>query len=102
MNSLILTDDELSVKIIAKLFFSSQQESQAAIEGFRISETMVNGYKFQVTVVKKFYKVKDSYPLNTINQIINSKNCVELPRTEINQILSFEKHICTLWQKDSN
>lgn len=45
----------------------------AAIEGFKMNETMVNAYKFQVTVVKKKYKIKDSYPLNTINHMPSTK-----------------------------
>ena len=72
MDFLILTDANTintSKNTIAKLFFTLQQESQATIEAFKMNETMVNAYKFQATVVKKNYKIKDSYPLNAINHM---------------------------------
>ena len=39
---------------------------------------IANPEKFQVTVVKKNAKMKDSYPLNINNLTVKSENCVKL------------------------
>ena len=46
--------------------------------------------------------MKDSYPLNINLEVINSENCVKLLGVEIDNKLSFEKHISTLGKKASN
>ena len=46
--------------------------------------------------------MKDSYPLNINDLTINSKNSVKLLGIEIDNRLSFEKHISTLCNKASN
>ena len=63
---------------------------------------IVNPDKFQATVVKKNCRMKNSYALNINNQTINSENCVKLLGIEIDNTLSFNKHISTLCKKASN
>ena len=63
---------------------------------------IVNPDKFQAIVVKKNCRMKDSYALNINKQIINSENCVKLVRIEINNTLSFDKHIFNLCKKAIN
>ena len=46
--------------------------------------------------------MKNSYALNINNQTINSENCVKLLGIEIDNTLSFNKHISTLCKKASN
>ena len=46
--------------------------------------------------------MKNSYALNINNQTINSENCVKLLGIEIDNTLSFNKHISTLCEKASN
>ena len=46
--------------------------------------------------------MKDSYPLNINQKVINSENCVKLLGVEIDSKLSFEKYISTLRKKASN
>ena len=46
--------------------------------------------------------MKDSYPLNISDVTINSENSVKLLGIEIDNRLSFEKHIFTLCNKASN
>ena len=43
--------------------------------------------------------MKDSYALNINNQSIDSENCVKLLGIEIDNTLSFDKHISTLCKK---
>ena len=62
---------------------------------------IVNPDKFQAVVVKRNNKMKDSYPLNINQAVTNSKNCVKLFGVEIDNKLSFEKHLYTR-QKASN
>ena len=57
---------------------------------------IVNPDKFQVIVVKKNDKMKDSYPLNINDLTINSKNRVRLFAIGIDNELSFEQHSSTL------
>ena len=63
---------------------------------------IVNLDKFQAIVVKIKSKMKDSYPLNINQEVINSENCVKLLGVEIVNKLSFEKHFPTLGKKASN
>ena len=58
--------------IIEKPLSSLEQDSQAAIDWFKINEMIVNPEKFQAIYVKKKYKMKDSYVLNINKQTINS------------------------------
>ena len=46
--------------------------------------------------------MKDSYSLNINQEVINSENCVKLLGVEIDNKLSFEKHISTLVKKANN
>ena len=87
---------------IEKLISTLEQDSQAAIDWFKINEMIVNPDKFQAIVVKKNCRMKDSYALNINKQIINSENCVKLVRIEIDNTLSFDKHIFNLCKKASN
>ena len=61
-----------------------------------------NTDKFQAIVVKRNSKMKDSNSLNIKQEVINSENCVKLLGVEIDNKLSFEKHISTLVKKVSN
>ena len=61
---------------------------------------IVNPDKFQAIVVKRNNKMKDSYFLNINQEVINSANCVKLLGVEIDNKLSFEKHISTLVKKN--
>ena len=63
---------------------------------------IVNPDKFQAIVVKKNCRMKDSYALNINKQTINSENCVKLLVIEIDNTLSFDKHISNLCKKASN
>ena len=53
---------------------------------------IVNPDKFQRIVVKRNNKMKDSYPLNINQEVINSENYVKLLGVEINNKL-FWKNI---------
>ena len=61
---------------------------------------IVNPDKFQAIVIKKNCRMKDSYALKINNQTINSENCVKLLGIEIDNTLSFNKHISTLCIKE--
>ena len=87
---------------IKKLISTLEQDNQAAIDWFKINEMIVNPDKFQAIVVKKYCRMKDSYALNINNQSINSESCVKLLGIEIDNTLSFSKHISTLCKKASN
>ena len=63
---------------------------------------IVNPEKFQAIVVKRNAKMKDSYPLNINDLTINYENSVKLLGIEIDNRLSFEKHVSTLCNKASN
>ena len=56
---------------------------------------IVNPDKFQVIVVKRSKKMKNSYTLNIKQQVINLENCVELLGLEIDNKLSSELSIQT-------
>ena len=58
--------------------------------------------KFQATAVKRNNKMKDSYSPHINQEVINSENYVKLLGVEIDNKLSFEKHISTLVKKASN
>ena len=72
---------------IEKLISTLEQDSQAAIDWFKINEMIVSPDKL-VIVVKKNCRMKDSYALNINNQTINSENCVKLLGIEIHNTLS--------------
>ena len=63
---------------------------------------IVNPDKFQAIVLKKNCRMKDFYALNINNKTINSENCVKLLEMEIDNTLSFNKHISTLCKKAGN
>ena len=89
-------------KTIEDLIYTLETESQKAIEWFKLNEMIVNPDKFQTINVKKNAKIKDSYPLKINDQIINSENSVKLLGIEIDNWLSFDKHISTLCKKANN
>ena len=62
---------------------------------------IVNPDKFQRIIVKRNNKMKDSYPLNINQEVINSENYVKLLGVEIDNKL-FWKNISTLAKKASN
>ena len=70
-------------KTIEKLISTLEQDSQAAIDWFKINEMIVSSDKFQAIVIKKNCRMKDSNALKINNQIINSENCVKLLGIEI-------------------
>ena len=63
---------------------------------------IVNRDKFQAIVVKKNCRMKDAYALNINKQTINSENGIKLLGFEIDNTLSFDKHISDLCKKASN
>ena len=87
---------------VEKPISALEQDSQAAIDWFKINEIIVNPDKFQVIVVTKNSRKKDSYALNINNQTINSGNSVKLLGIEIDNTRSFNKYISTLCKKASN
>ena len=87
---------------IEKPISTLEQDRQAAIDWFKTNEMIVNPENFQAIVIKKNCRMKDSYALNINNQTINSENCVKLLGIEIDNTLSFNKHISTLCKKASN
>ena len=89
-------------KTIENLISTLEEESQAAIEWFKMNEMIVNPDKFQAIIIKKNSKMKDSYPLNINDQKINPKNCVKHLEIEIDNKLCFEQHISTLYKKATN
>ena len=85
-----------------KLISTLEQDSQAAIDWFKINEMIVNPDKFQAIVINKNCRKKDSYALNINNKTINSDICVKLLGIEIDNTLYFNKHISTCCKKASN
>ena len=79
-----------------------EKESQAAIDWFVSNKMIVDPDKFQAIAIKRSNKMKYSYSLNINQEVINSENCVKLLGVEIDNKLSFEKHISTLVKKASN
>ena len=84
---------------IEKLISTLEQDSQSAIDWFKINQMIVNPDKFQAIVVKK---MKDSYALNISKQTIDSENCVKLLGIEIGNTLPFDQHISSLCKEASN
>ena len=62
---------------------------------------IANPDKFQAIIVKRNNKMKDSYPLNINQEVINFENCVKLLGVEIDNKL-FLKNISTPVKKASN
>ena len=89
-------------KTIENLISTLEEESQAAIEWFKMNEMIVNPDKFQAIIIKKNSNMKDSYPLNINDQKINNENCVKLLGIKIDNKLCFDPHISTLCKKASN
>ena len=87
---------------IEELISTLEKESQAVTDWFVSNEMIVNPDKFQAIVVTRNNKMKDSYSLNINQEVINSENSVKLLGVEIDNKLSFEKHISTLVKKASN
>ena len=87
---------------IEELISTLENESQAAIDWFVSNQMIVNPDKFQGIVVKRNNKMRDSYSLNINQDVINSENSVIFLGVEIDNKLSFEKHISTLVKKTSN
>ena len=57
---------------IEKPISSLEQDSQTAIDWFKINKMIVNPDKFQAIIVKKNHRMKDFYALNINKQTINS------------------------------
>ena len=87
---------------IEELISTLEKETQAAIDWFVSNEMIVSPDKFQAIVIKRNNKMKDSYSLNINQGVTNSKNCVRVLGVEIDNKLSFEKHISTLVKKAVN
>ena len=87
---------------LEELINTLEKESQAAIDWFKSNEMIVNPDKFQAIIIKKSYKMADSYSLNINGETINSESSVKLLGVEIDNKLSFEKHISTLCKKAGN
>ena len=86
---------------IEELISALEKESQAVIDWFLSNEMIVNPDKFQAIGATRNNKMKDFYSLNIKKEVINSENCVKF-EVEIENELSFEKHISTLVKKASN
>ena len=56
---------------------------------------IVNSNKFPAVVVKRNNEMKDPYPLNINQKVINNENCIRLLEVGINNDLSFKKHFYT-------
>ena len=63
---------------------------------------IVNPDKFQAIVVIRNNKMKDTYSLNINQEVSNSENCVKLLGVEMDNKISFGKHISTIVKKASN
>ena len=63
--------------VIEELVSTLKKESEGAIDWFKSNEMIVNPNKFQAIIVKRNYKIKDSYPLNIKQEVINSENCLK-------------------------
>ena len=73
-------DNTISVaeNTIEGLISTVEKESQAAINWFVSNKIIINPDIFQAMVVEKNNKMKDSYSLNTNQEVIYSENCVTL------------------------
>ena len=87
---------------IEELFSFLEQDSQAAIDWFKINKMIVNPDKFYAIILKKNCRMTESYALNISNQTIIFENCVKLLGIVIDNTLSFDKHISSLCKKASN
>ena len=86
---------------IEKHISTLKQDSQAAIDWFKINEMIVNSKIFQAIVVKKNCRMKDSYALNNKNQTINSENSIKMLGIKRDNAY-FDQHISNLCKKTSN
>ena len=75
------------VKYYGETYFHFIKDNQAAIDWFKINETIVNPDKFQAIAVKRNCRMKDCYALNISNETINSENCAKLLGIEIDNTL---------------
>ena len=73
-------DNTISVaeNTIEGLISTLEKESQAAINWFVSNKIIINPDIFQAMVIEKNNKMKDSYSLNTNQEVIYSENCVTL------------------------
>ena len=73
-------DNTISVaeNTIEGLISTLEKESQAAIDWFVSNKIIIHPDIFQAMVVEKNNKMKDSYSLNTNQEVIYSENCVKL------------------------
>ena len=88
-NDNTISTAENTREIIEKPVFLLEQDSQAAIDWFKINEMIVNSDKFQAIVFKENCRMKDSHALKLLG-------------IEIEYTLSFDKHISTLCRKATN
>ena len=95
-NTISVTDNT-----IEELISTLEKESQAATDWFVSNEMIVNPDKFQAIVVIRNNKMKDTYSLNINQEVSNSENCVKLLGVEMDNKISFGKHISTIVKKAS-
>ena len=74
LNFAVTTTISAAENTTEKLISTLEQESQAAIERFKINGIILNPNKFQAIVVKKNCIMKDFYAININKQTINSEN----------------------------
>ena len=74
LNFAVTTTISAAKNTTEKLISTLEQESQAAIERFKINGIILNPNKFQAIVVKKNCIMKDFYAININKQTINSEN----------------------------
>ena len=87
---------------IEKLISTLEQDSQVAIDWFKIKEMIVNPDKCQAIVIKRSCRMNYYYALNINNQTNISQNFVKLIGIEIDNTLSFDKHISNRCKRASN
>ena len=88
-----------SAKTIPDLIKSLENESNNAIEWFRGNDMIVNPEKFQAIIFNRRPKDKNTYTLNFDNKEIQTSPNVVLLGIEIDNNLTFKKHIYELVKK---
>ena len=76
-----------------------ESESNVAIEWFQNNDMIVNRDKFQAIIVNKHSQIRESYKLNVGHYEIETDATVKLLGIEIDDKLTFLKHISKLCKK---
>ena len=79
-----------------------EKESEVAIKWFDDNNMVVNPEKFQAIIVGKKNKSNDCYNLTIKDAKVIPKKSVNLLGIEIDDKLSFEKHVSTIFKKANN